>query len=275
MKNYADVRTQVESISPAIAAKLLQNNIEKNRNVRERRVEDYKHQMELGRWAVNGEAIIVSNKGRLLDGQHRLAAVVAYGKPVDMLICRGVQEDTMSTLDLGAARTHADHLKMKGFEGNLTSLSAAIAIVLKFKNGVLKDLKSRLAPIDTITFLERNKGIMRSHERISSDKELGRLIPASILTAAHYLFYQIDPTKTESFFTLLSTGEDLKKGNPILSLRNQLLLMRGDKRTSGYTKRVFISYLIKAFSAWLNDERVDGYYKAPVGDIELPKKRRK
>lgn len=54
------------------------------------------------------ESIIISSNGRLLDGQHRLRAVVESNASVPMRIETGWDESVFSVLDRGAPRTVSD-----------------------------------------------------------------------------------------------------------------------------------------------------------------------
>lgn len=50
-------------------------------------------QMSAGRWQENGETIIVGKSGNLLDGQHRLQAVIRSGVSIMAIIVFGVDDD--------------------------------------------------------------------------------------------------------------------------------------------------------------------------------------
>lgn len=69
------VRGEVETITPELAADLLSRNM-KNRPVSQQRVRKYMAAMVAGKWLLNGEAIKISIDGRLIDGQHRLKAII-------------------------------------------------------------------------------------------------------------------------------------------------------------------------------------------------------
>jgi hypothetical protein len=83
----------LEMITPDMAADLLAVNVS-NRNVRQRRVDQYARDMQVGRWQPTGEPITISDTGKLLNGQHRLMAVVQAGVTVlgDQYVSRQVAE---------------------------------------------------------------------------------------------------------------------------------------------------------------------------------------
>ncbi len=97
----------VETVTPDVAKKLLETNTG-NRHLRGKTVERYAAIMKTGGWLLTPEPIIVGTTGRLLNGQHRLNAVIQCGSAQRMLIVRNVDESTFPALDRGAVRTFAD-----------------------------------------------------------------------------------------------------------------------------------------------------------------------
>ncbi len=76
-------RTEKVMITPAFAAELLNKNTE-NRPMSRHKVAKWVDQMETGKWKLTHQGVAISDAGVLLDGQHRLQAIVEYGKPVEM-----------------------------------------------------------------------------------------------------------------------------------------------------------------------------------------------
>ena len=80
----------VEDITPETAASWLSNNFG-HREIKQSRVEKFANQMNEGDWQFNGKVIILSDTGMLMNGQHRLSAVVASGKTMRSIVIRGVK----------------------------------------------------------------------------------------------------------------------------------------------------------------------------------------
>ena len=76
-------------ITPEYAAKLLQINVA-NRPLTKRIVDWYAYQMSIGQWTISGQTISISDRGTLLDGQHRLAAIVKSGVSLWLTIAYNV-----------------------------------------------------------------------------------------------------------------------------------------------------------------------------------------
>ncbi|MFA4972409.1 MAG: hypothetical protein WC683_07330 [bacterium] len=76
-----------------------------NRRINEFRVDTYVRDMLAGRWYI-GETIKFDSNGVLLDGHHRLLAILKYGLPVRSLVTRNLPPESIRGIDLGQPRTH-------------------------------------------------------------------------------------------------------------------------------------------------------------------------
>lgn len=130
-----------ELITPEYAEELLRNNYEHNRKLGMGAVKAYASDMMTGLWNTNVvQPISITKDGVLIDGQHRLRAVVEYGSPVMMYVARGLDEKDIAFVDVGKPRKAADFIG-----GQYRSVVAAIAkICICADDGT--------APIRTIVF---------------------------------------------------------------------------------------------------------------------------
>ena len=87
---------EVEIISPEQAQAYLTNNA-KHRKVKQKKVDEYMKEMRDGKWRLNGKVLIFDRNGRLLNGQHRLHAVVQSGVSLTTLVVRGVDPSVLET----------------------------------------------------------------------------------------------------------------------------------------------------------------------------------
>jgi hypothetical protein len=99
-------------ITPEVAADMLSRNIG-NRLLRPRVVKAYATDMTAGQWRLTHEAIAVTAAGQLLNGQHRLHAVVQSGRTQTFWVA--VYETSETAMDLpidcGARRNTSDILR--------------------------------------------------------------------------------------------------------------------------------------------------------------------
>jgi hypothetical protein len=102
-----------ENITPAKAQQYLQTS-EGNRPVSKPTVHSYADTMKKGGWLLNGMCLIFDSNGHLIDGHHRLLAVIEAGIPVRFDVCRGASSNAFTTYDCGRHRTIGQLLAMQG-----------------------------------------------------------------------------------------------------------------------------------------------------------------
>lgn len=123
-KKRLAVASEVQTITPAIAAKMLEGNAN-NRALSEGRVRGLADAMTAGEWRV-AQPIILDYNGRLVDGQHRLQAVIRSGVPTKFLVVTGVEPETFSVVDQGKNRTAVDLHHIMG--GINSAIHTAVAM---------------------------------------------------------------------------------------------------------------------------------------------------
>jgi len=126
-------QTSVVWITPDTAKQILASNTAKNAaRLKDRVVKNYADQMRKGQWQFNGESVVISETGKLLDGQHRLHAIVQSGVSVQMVVVQGVEDVAYTTLDTGFNRNFAQVAKMQGHQ-NVITLGGAIVVYQNIK----------------------------------------------------------------------------------------------------------------------------------------------
>lgn len=112
---------KIMDITPEIAVEMLKKNTNNYRRVTETRVNQYARKMELGFWQENGEPIQFSKDGELLNGQHRLAAIIKSNTTQRMVVVYDVDADVF---DSGKNRS------LKEYSGINSSVGGAITAIL-------------------------------------------------------------------------------------------------------------------------------------------------
>lgn len=215
------MQLKVLHVTPAMATEWLRKN-DHNRKINPKTVSDYARQMTEGYWVLNGEAVKIAEDGSLLDGQHRLMAVIESNTVVEMLVILGLESDTQDTMDTGRKRNTADKLSIEGVP-NSTLVAAISARAWMWDRGNFRFAAAQRPSIrEAVAVLEQYPHIHRSAEIGSRIVQSYRPTTGSITGTAHHLFVQIDPDLTAEFFTQLGTGANLKGDHPVLSLRTRL-----------------------------------------------------
>src|SRR5437588_12211091 len=89
----ASVRSRVQTITPAKAGEMLDANTT-NRPLSKAVVRSFAEAMRRGEWVVTHQGIAFDTAGVLVDGQHRLAAIIEADLPVDLTVFTEVDEGT-------------------------------------------------------------------------------------------------------------------------------------------------------------------------------------
>ncbi|HLY79784.1 MAG TPA: hypothetical protein VKQ70_10445 [Caulobacteraceae bacterium] len=244
----------VEVVTPAKALEWLQS-AARNRHITDSVVRRYGADMQAGRWTLNGQGIIFNTEGQLVDGRHRLTAVVATECEVPMLVVRGAPPGAFETMDSGRGRTLAHTLQIEGTK-NAAAVSAAARIVFAYVSGMnLKHSATRMELLDLI----RRHPLIDEYATLIANKDylikpLG--VPRSSFAAILALGNNArdrDATVTE-FIDGFITGEGLFSGDPRLTLRRWLARQRQETGFSGgRIAEPFFAALARAWSAFASD----------------------
>lgn len=126
------MRTEVKLITPQLAATYLEKN-NNNRPLNKKTVAYYASQMERNLWKTTGQGLSFSSNGNIIDGQHRLQAIVSSKKSITMLVIFDVDSETFSVYDTGRNRTAGDIFSIKGIP-NSTATASSVQKYYLFKN---------------------------------------------------------------------------------------------------------------------------------------------
>lgn len=190
------------TITPEYAKRLLESNFEGQRNVRSHIVERYAADMESGAWNEDvGGLIVVSDTNKVIDGQHRLHALIKSGKNINFYVQTGVEESAYKVIDSGMSRTVTDVIDCK----SKTAVAAIARIMAGLRKGLpLKTSMMGSAPIsktENIEYIERNTPILEKAASYTNNmKRVLKRVAAQGVGAAIYLMMLDDPDVVEYFF---------------------------------------------------------------------------
>lgn len=213
---------QMMTITPGVAASLWARRADQQRPVNRNHVSFLSRQMSLGHWRFNGDTIRLNEKGALLDGQHRMLAIIDSGVTMKALLVT-VSDKSFETIDTGMrVRAPGELLRMNG-ETNHLMLAAALACMSELDNGrkiYQAGLKHRRSPLELQEMLERFPTIRESVAVVSKiPHSLGRI---AMFAAIHYLFAMRNKPEADRFFEDLISGAGLAQTDPVLRLRERL-----------------------------------------------------
>lgn len=126
---------QEVTITPKRADEWLAKNMPQNRKIKVAVINKLVADILAGRWIKDGNSIKFNTSGFMIDGQHRLMAIVKSGKTVKTLVCYDVDSEAINTIDTGTARNIADVLSLNGIKGGTRMVGALARKILTFQKG--------------------------------------------------------------------------------------------------------------------------------------------
>lgn len=140
------MKTSLQTITPAEAQKWLELNTH-NRPIRQKHLNFLADEIIHNRWRTTHQGIAI-NKDHLIDGQHRLLAIVKAGKAVECLVTTEADSDIQDVVDAGSPRSVADQLHLNNNLQHAAVICAGCRqILLLCSNGSVPKMSIGLARI--------------------------------------------------------------------------------------------------------------------------------
>lgn len=216
------MRYETTEISPETATAWLANNADFQRKLRQTVVDRYARDMLNGAWNLTHQGIAFDTKGRLIDGQHRLAAIVKAGVPVKMTVVRDTPAGAFDHVDIGFCRTTADVLKTQG-EGWITPLHIATARFMEAGSSI-KGVNIARSPFEIREMVELHKNALTFVFQ-NIERHVKGVTTAPALAAVAVAYYaEMDRVKLADFLRLLVSGiaSDPQQDSTVIRLRDWL-----------------------------------------------------
>ena len=216
-----------ETITPKRAKELLEQNV-RNRPLRSRTlVERIAADIRGGRWQLNGDTIRLSSDGILLDGQHRLHAIILADTAVETLFVHGLDNSTFETIDTNrAVRSGSDLLSIDGYKNanNLAATAALSYLYDKTGEPFTSNQPTRPTPWQLHDYVNAHGDLVESCNKVNAIKAgLAPMISLSHYTFFFYRASKVDKNAAMEFTNLFRSGAGLGAGSPVLVLRNRLI----------------------------------------------------
>lgn len=247
---------EVVMVTPEIALRWLNYNTH-NRGLRQKRMA-YAADMRAGAWPFIGDPIRFSSEGVLLDGQHRLLALIDADVTLAFVVIRDLEPETQDVMDSGIPRMLRDHLKLHGY-ANAETLAAILRRVVIWSGSETHSYQPAHAERNTNT---QYLAALAKYPWLADTAQLANQvarhvqIPASILGFCHWLFSQVDEQgeDVEAFFGQLRDGEHEKKTDPTYELRRTSESSRSVRGRR--SERYLTAITIKAWNGYRSGEPI-------------------
>ncbi len=257
----AGPRCEVMVVTPEIAAKWLAKNV-RNRSLRKNRVKAFARDMSAGAWVFNPQPISFGTDDTLLDGQHRLSAIVVAGVAVEMAVWFGVPLSARAGMDLVEPRGLRDIAE-------ISTLKAAISSAMMRGN-----TKSVLAA----TMAERTAFYRRFSTEIDLVFTIYRscrvgLRQASVYAGICRAMFHVPLEDLESFCRVLESGMPNGEARDATVIRLRDRLMQPARMSGAGQSSESYSLTTSAIKAYAEGRALSKIYASALDLFPLPTER--
>lgn len=235
----------------------------RNRPLSERTVNRYANDMRQGHWLVNNQGIGFDAEGNLLDGRHRLWAVVKSGASVDMLTFRGLESkkngsgftvNPIDTIDCGRVRTMGNQFVIDGVRNAMVTASIVRAIAF----AVCHPMDIKIGTVPGRAILDYYKGELEIISTIVVNKRI-----RSAFIAPAVIYAKVKPRIASQFLKEFSTLVGLQDGSPVIALDAYARSHSGHAGTGDLKKALCATSL--ALYHYNNDTKVNMIRHSTIG----------
>lgn len=258
-------------VGPEEAKELLAEMDPDNRGVRWTHVQRIAEKMKAGLWKPNAEVIKVDWDGVVVDGQHRLLAIVRSGVTVEVDICYGVEPDAVYTMDEGRNRHLRDKISREFPDLKRKKIYREVAMIytkvadydLTSEDGYQawgrRNRTSWNYP-EVFRWVRRHKSAL---DFIIGEckREGGRefMRPLSIMGALYFICHRADPDEAFAFFTMMIDGMGYPRGKeePAYWCRREIERLHAARQKGSDPARwPYMTAVCAAFNAHLRGETI-------------------
>lgn len=238
------MKTSIEKITPKIAEEYLKSvDPTHQRKMLVGRVDAFAREMTAGHWYQNHQGIAFDNHGRLIDGQHRLQAIVQSGVNLTMLVTRGIESEMVNgiklyaidTIDVGYRRETGEQLALRHGIDCANRVAAACRAILYWATGLPKNTTA--ISLEILALYPNIKKLASFSKKIRGFN--GSL--AGCFAIAQKSF----PELGEQFIEPFLSGAGLEKNSPALLLRNIII----NNPSGGGGRNTIVRHMAWSFNA--------------------------
>lgn len=269
----SEVEYALVEVTPELAFDWLVQRNKVNRAIRNGHVADFVAIIKSGGWNPEAGVIMFDKDGNLLNGQHRLTAIVEAGEPVRVRIAYSVPLETRGDVDtVQLRRTDVDIARMGGdTDVSATHFAAAIRAYLR---GRRERTVERAAKRFKLPARQRQALQRLWHEAVSWAVAIthgrSRVFRSAGLAVLARAYYSADRAKVEEFARVVGSGMptgDAAAQKAAILLRNWLLT--GGRKTTEQDLEIY-QKTARALRAFLDAEPLARLYAAEEELFPVP-----
>lgn len=233
-------------VTPEMAKQWLQKN-SFNRPLKPKLVDNYVRQIESGNWHRTHQGIAFDEEGTVLDGQHRLHAIVKTGQPQPMLIFLNENQSNHESIDGGKQRTLLDVVRLELLDDTIKGRH--ICVLKEMWAGRYCKNQNHLSATEIINMYRRHHLVVRfAVDMLDNSIADNTTLLAVIARACH----TVPKDKLLEFCNIIRTGSgDHPSAKLVLEFRHWLLRLR-DRQEA--TRREIYKRAETVLNAFIHNE---------------------
>ena len=239
-------------VTPEMATQFLEAN-QLNRPLSDAHAQRIAAQIRANKWQFNGDTIKIAKTGDILDGQHRLWAIIYSKKPVETVVVYGIEREAFSTIDtIRKPRSFGDTVALNGHIRYRNIIAGSLSWLIRYKKDCLEAYKApqhRVENSDIEKALAENPGIILAAERAHSIRSIAN---TAVMAFLFYIVVNRKPELAERMISTLADPAGVGINDPFFRLRAYF--------TGDHHKRkdplMTIALTIKAVNAAHNNQKV-------------------
>ena len=245
-----EIRYVIQMMTPDKAARMLDPSEEVEKATR-RKANAYAREMRRGSWKINGDTVVVSSDGVVLDGKARLLACVECGIAFPTIVVSNVSPSAWITMNGQRRRSASDILTING-EAHPRLTATAFGLVAS----MITMKEAFRASVATVALPDISRLVVAFPEMeasIAVGIACKAHLPESLATALHFLASKADEEKADLFFAGVA-DEESDPAEPYSVLRQTYarILKEGGRIDRTYTMAI----MVKAWNAFKEGVRV-------------------
>ena len=202
-----------------------------------------------------GDPIRLSREGDLMDGQHRLQAVVNTDTEYMFYVVQGLPDETFPFMDQNKSRTIKEHLALLDIP-NPGDMASTTNLLYHLMTESTRNPRAAV----TVRMVQDHPGL---GDAVVWAKKMQKAahIPVKIGAALHFLYSAVGQIEADKFFTLLMQGGEIMgiPSHPVTKLKDKLLdeyLAKTKHQPTNKPKvdEAIMAWIHQAWTAYLAEE---------------------
>lgn len=223
-----EIEIEVREVGPAEARKLLASN-DRNRKQRIRNTNKIARAMEIQEFRFAGDPIRLTKERRLIDGQHRLEAIIASGTTQTLLVMTGFDDDVQLYIDSGSGRRAGDQISMFMNVPNANTWSSIASLAIRWDAGdLISNILSPSIP-EIMAFCEDHADEVDRAVKATNAQYPKTKARRPVAGALYFYAHRQASQDCETFFRKLADGSG-RPGEAVFVLRETFIARKDRSR---------------------------------------------